>query len=406
MHKHILAIVLCLTTTLTLGMPFVDGDRGSVAHGQTPGQKPIKIGFLAPLTGPFTDSGKDMELGARLALRSLGNKIAGRPVELLVQDTAATPDVGLSKARQLVEQSRVHLLMGVLHGGVAMAVAFFAKEKKVPLVISGGGGATQVMYELKPQPYVFRASESIKAMEIPLGFYGASVLGYRRAVAMSWDYVAGRDALDGFAIGFEAGGGKVIRKIFFKLGTPDFSPYLTSIPRDADVVNVHLSGADAVRFIKQYAELGYKDKLPLLAFSLGVSDRILPQLGDAALGIVSNTIYAVNLPTPGNSVFAPAYVREAGMEPGTEAALSYSSMLAVAKAIEAIGGAVDDVPRLLNALKNTSVQDSIRGPFSFNSMNDIVSTVWITKVVKQNGVLRHQILNTYTNVDAGWMPRK
>lgn len=366
----------------------------------------IRIGFLAPLTGPFADPGKDMELGTRLALRKLGNKMAGRPVELVIEDTAATPDTGLSKARRLVEHSKVDLLMGVYHGGVAMAVAFYAKEKKFPLVISGGGGAHPVMYEVKPQPYVFRSSHSIRGMQMPLGYHASAVLGYRKAVSMSWDYVAGRDGVDGFTAGFEAGGGKVIKKIFFKLGTPDFSPFFTGIPSDADVVHTLVTGADAVRFIKQFAELGYKDKYPLLADALGVSDRLLPQLGDAAVGLVSNISYSASAPTPGNKEFVDAYQKETGIKPGIEAAYSYASMLHVARAIESIGGSVGDVPKLLAALRDTAAPDSIRGPFSFNAQNDIVFQVDITRVVKEGGALKHSSLKVYDKVDALWRPGK
>jgi branched-chain amino acid transport system substrate-binding protein len=390
--------VFLVVTLAPAGPPPAVAQGGSAA--------PIKIGYLAPLTGPFADPGKDMEIGTRLALKKLGNRAAGRPIELVVEDTAANPDTGLSKARRLVEQAKVDMLMGVYHGGVAMAVAFYAKEKKVPLVISAGGGAQPVMYEVKPQPYVFRASHSIRGMQMALGYHAASALGHKRAVSMSWDYVAGRDGVDGFTAGFEAGGGKVIKKIFFKLGTPDFSPFFTGIPSEADVVHTLVTGADAVRFIRQFAELGYKDKLPLLADALGVSDRFLPQIGDAAIGIVSNATYAVSWPTPGNREFVEAYTRETGGKPGIEAAYSYANMLFVAKAIEAAGGGVNDVPRFLAALRDTAGKESIRGSFSFNAMNDIVFPVEITRIVKEGGVLKHTTLKTYERVDALWKPGK
>jgi branched-chain amino acid transport system substrate-binding protein len=149
-----------------------------------------------------------------------------------------------------------------------MAVAFYAKQKKFPLVITAGGGAAAPIYEVKPQPYVFRASHSIIAMHKALGFYTASALGKRKAVTMAWDYVAGRDGAEGFKQGFEAGGGQVMKQIFFKLGTPDFSPYFATIPADADIVQMFVTGADAVRFVKQFADLGYKSKFPIAADAL------------------------------------------------------------------------------------------------------------------------------------------
>jgi branched-chain amino acid transport system substrate-binding protein len=389
-----------LTITLVLGLLV----QPLVPPAGAQSGAPIKIGFLAPLTGPFADPGKEIEIGTRLALKKLGNRMAGRPVELLIEDSAANPDTGLSKARRLVEQAKVDLLMGIYHGGVAMAVAFYAKEKKFPLVISAGGGATPVMYEVKPQPYVLRLSHSIRAMQMALGYHAAAVLGKRRAVSMSWDYVAGRDGVEGFTAGFEAGGGKVINKIFFKLGTPDFSPFFTGIPKDADVVHTLVTGADAVRFIKQFAELGYKDTYPLLADGLAISDRLLPQLGDAAVGVIGNLTYSASATTPGNKEFVDAYVKETGLKPGIEAAYSYANMLYVARAVEAVGGNVSDVPKFLAALRDTNVPESIRGPFSLNAMNDIVSQIHIMRVVKEGGVLKHQHIKTYDKIDALWRP--
>jgi len=361
---------------------------------------PIKIGFLAPLTGAFADVGKDMVEGTQIAIKELGGKIAGRPVELIVQDTAGDPDTGLSKARLLVEQSKVDLLTGVYHGGVAMAVAFYAKQQKFPLVITAGGGAAAPIYSVKPQPYVFRASHSIMAMHKALGFYAASALKKRKAVTMAWDYIAGRDGAAGFKEGFESGGGQVIKQIFFKLGTPDFSPYFAAIPADADVIQMFVTGADAVRFVKQFAELGYKAKYPIAADALGVSDRLLPEMGSAAEGIIANQTYTATARTPGNQKFVEAYKKDTGTDPGIEAAYCYAGMQYVAKAIESINGEVGDRGKLIKALAHTTMPSSVRGPFAFNEMNDIIFTVHITRVVKSGAGLKHEVLKTYDKVNA------
>jgi branched-chain amino acid transport system substrate-binding protein len=253
---------------------------------------------------------------------------------------------------------------------------------------------------VKPQPYVWRASHSIKAMHKALGYYVAASLGNRKAVTMAWDYVAGRDGAEGFKEGFEAGGGKVIKQIFFKLGTPDFSPYFAAIPQDADVVQMFVTGADAVRFVRQFAELGYKAKFQIAADALGASDRLLPQMGDAAVGIVANQTYMATAATPGNKEFVTAYKAATGTDPGVEAAYCYAATLYIAKAIESIGGKVEDRKALIDALSKTAMPESVRGPFSFNSMDDIVFDVNITRVVKGPDGLHHEVLKTYSKVDA------
>src|SRR5215510_13610548 len=75
---------------------------------------PIKIGMLAPLTGPFAQIGKDMVGGTELYLDEIGRQIAGRKVELIVEDDEGNPATALNKARKLVEADKVHLLTGGL----------------------------------------------------------------------------------------------------------------------------------------------------------------------------------------------------------------------------------------------------------------------------------------------------
>src|ERR1700760_2033805 len=75
---------------------------------------PIKIGLLAPLTGVVASGGKEMVEGVQFYLESVNYQIAGRKVELAIEDDASNPDTALQKARRLVEQGNCHLLIGDL----------------------------------------------------------------------------------------------------------------------------------------------------------------------------------------------------------------------------------------------------------------------------------------------------
>src|SRR5947209_19690252 len=62
---------------------------------------PIKIGLLAPLTGVVASGGKEMVEGVQFYLESVNYQIAGRKVELAIEDEASNPDTALQKERQL-----------------------------------------------------------------------------------------------------------------------------------------------------------------------------------------------------------------------------------------------------------------------------------------------------------------
>src|SRR5271170_2862100 len=65
----------------------------------------IKIGLLAPLTGVVAAGGREMVEGTQFFFDSIGNEVAGRKIELIIEDDASNPDTALQKARKLVEQT-------------------------------------------------------------------------------------------------------------------------------------------------------------------------------------------------------------------------------------------------------------------------------------------------------------
>ena len=75
---------------------------------------PIRIGLLVPLTGVVAAGGKEMADDFNLFWNQVGNKAAGRTVEIITEDDGSNPDVALQKARRLVEQAKVDMLFGDL----------------------------------------------------------------------------------------------------------------------------------------------------------------------------------------------------------------------------------------------------------------------------------------------------
>src|SRR5438477_12360892 len=90
-----------------------------VGPGAVPAQPgPIRIGFITDLTGPAAQAAKDMVNGLTLYLDEIGSQMAGRKVELIVEDSQGRPDVALTKLRKIVEHDRVHIVAGVLFGHI------------------------------------------------------------------------------------------------------------------------------------------------------------------------------------------------------------------------------------------------------------------------------------------------
>ena len=102
---------------------------GGVAAAATTGRRgwgaergPVKIGYFAPLSGPFAQNAKDMWDGFRMYFEEINYQAAGRKIELISEDSWVEPAQALTKLRKLVEQDRVHVAAGGLLAPTAYAI--------------------------------------------------------------------------------------------------------------------------------------------------------------------------------------------------------------------------------------------------------------------------------------------
>jgi len=82
----------------------------------------IKLGFFAPLTGFAAQTGRDMLSGVEVYMKEVGPQVAGRPIELITEDTEAKPAVALTKARKLVEKDGCQVIFGGLLASTGYAL--------------------------------------------------------------------------------------------------------------------------------------------------------------------------------------------------------------------------------------------------------------------------------------------
>src|SRR5947209_19580991 len=73
----------------------------------------IKVGLIAPMTGPFAPVGKQMQAGAKLYMQEHGDTVAGKKVELVVKDDGGVPDTSKRLAQELVVNDKASVLMGM-----------------------------------------------------------------------------------------------------------------------------------------------------------------------------------------------------------------------------------------------------------------------------------------------------
>src|SRR5262249_24027709 len=178
------------------------------AVGEAHAQGAIKIGMIAPLSGPFAQIGKDMVTGTELYLDEIGRQAAGRKIELLVEDDEGNPSVGVTKVRKLVEGDRVHVVTGGLLAWTGYAIQPYVDAQKIPTTypVMAGDDMTQ----RKPAKWVVRTGFSSSQSHHPFGEWAATQLKYKRVAAVAADYAFGWESLGGFQKTFEDAGGQIV----------------------------------------------------------------------------------------------------------------------------------------------------------------------------------------------------
>ncbi len=386
-------VIISVLAALVLGM--VAGPGSAWAQ-----KGPIKIGFLAPMTGGFAAVGRDMVNGLTMYLNEIGNQIAGRKVELIVEDTQGKPDVALTKLRKLVESDRVQLLAGGLLANVGYALAAKVDEYKVPMLYPVM--ASDDLTQRKPAKWVVRNGWTSSQPSQPFGEWVYKTLGYKKVAAMGQDYAFGYEVVGGFQKTFEEAGGQVVQKLWFPIGTTDFAPYLAQARRDVDAIFYIAVGASALRFPKQYAEAGLKGRIPLIGGGVSTDEFVLPSLGDEAIGVITPLIYSAAIDTPVNKRFAKEYRAKYGKVPSYYSETCYTTGPWINEAARAIGGNVEDSERFLAALRKVEIPDAPRGPIKLDAYGNPIQNIYVRKVEKKDGELWNTVIHTFPAVSQFW----
>jgi branched-chain amino acid transport system substrate-binding protein len=365
-----------------------------------PGADPIRVGFMGPLSGIFAQAGKDMLDGLKMGLEQAGGQVAGRTIELIEEDTEGNPATAQAKYRKLVQQDRIHVLAGILLANIGYALVLPIERDEVPsLFLTTPDDLTK----RRPPKWILRSNFAASQPMHALGDYAAKSLKYKRVAALAMDNPFGHECLGGFQRVFEDAGGRVVQKLWVPLNAMDFAPYLAQVPRDVDaVVQVFVAG-QAVRFAKQYAESGLKDRLPLIGIGVFTDESALRSMGDEAIRVIGALIWAPTLTNPANQAFMKLAEARLKRTPAYFHAVMYSSGRWITEAARAIDGKVEDRARFLAAIRRASeTTEDPRGPIKLDEYNNPTENVYIVKVEKVGGRLQNTVIHTYPMVSQFW----
>ena len=157
----------------------------------------LRIGYIAPVTGIFAQIGKDMVNGFQLYLDEHGGKLGGADVKFIVEDDQGKPDTGVTKAKKLILQDKVHMFIGGLLASTGYALAPVSTAEKTLYISSISSADDLTQRQLSKYPYFLRTSWTSSLPHQPLGQWACDQ-GYKNVVTIAADYAFGYETVGGF----------------------------------------------------------------------------------------------------------------------------------------------------------------------------------------------------------------
>jgi branched-chain amino acid transport system substrate-binding protein len=265
----------------------------------------LKIGVLAPLSGPYAAGGTSFVQAATLAIEQVNSEggVFGQPVTIVVGDTQGRVDVAKSEALRLVSREKVSALVGAYLSEETVGVMEVAAAQRIVLIVPVASTAEitdKVRREYARYRYVFRVGYSIPQWA-------------EMIAAFLSDRKVRRYAFVGAGIRWNLELGETLERIVAPLGivaayTAYYSPgnpafdtvAVAAAVASPDIVILADPGRNSVSFLKRLREAA--PALP--ALSIGGA------LGDARL--------AASIP-----LSAPVYVQAAAWRGVSAAATAY-----------------------------------------------------------------------------------
>jgi branched-chain amino acid transport system substrate-binding protein len=359
---------------------------GLALTGAAPAADTIKIGLMAPFSGPFADYGKQFEGGVKAYLKLHGDSVAGKKVEIITKDTTGpAPELGKRLAQELVVRDKVDFLAVGGFTPETLTAGSVATAAKVPLLVLN---ASSVGLPQKA-PYAVRICYTFPQIARPLGNWAAKN-GIKRMMTLVTDYGPGIDAESGFKEAFTAAGGEVVDSLRVPLKNPEFSAFIQRVKdTKPDALFVWVPAGDQIIGLdKTYYERGLdKAGIKLISLGDGLDEHLFAALGDQVEGMVSSLHYSTAHDSPENKAFIKTFAEvSSGTQPTFMGMAGYDGMAAIYATAEKLKGDIDG-PKALAALSELQMS-SPRGSFSVDpKTRDVTQTVYIRRVGKVGGKL-------------------
>lgn len=340
--------------------------------GSAGAQEVIKIGHVAPVSGPSAHLGKDNENGAKMAVEELnakGIKIGGKPVKfvLVLEDDGGDPKQGTAVAQKLVD-AKVNGVIGHLNSGTTIPASKIYFDAGIPEI---SPATTQTKYTQQGFNSVFRVVANDAKLGGTLGGYAVGKMGVKKIAVIDDRTAYGQGVAEEFIKGAKKAlpGVQIVGKEFTTDKATDFNAILTTIKgKNPDLI--FFGGMDSVGgpLLRQMKALGITAKY---MGGDGLCTESLPKLAGADAVKVVTCAEAGGVPPElqkNMDDFHARYKKKYNMDVQLYAPYVYDSVMTMAAAMQAANSA--EPAKYLPFLQKIKYQ-GVTGLIEFDAKGDI-----------------------------------
>ena len=340
----------------------------------------IKVGVIAPMSGPFSAVGQTWE-GATKAYQKLNGTTVGKhTIEVIYRDLPEiNPAQAKALAQELIVKEGAQYIAGLYFTPDTLAVAALAQEAKVPVVIFNASTSSL----LDKSDFLLRTSYTLPQMAVPVAKY-ALEKNVRNVVTLVSDFGPGLDAEKGFTTAFVSGGGKLLEAIRAPLKTTDFGPLMQRVKAlKPDALYVFAPGGPATyAMVKAYNEAGLRAAGVRFLGTAETDEDQLRAIGPDLLGIETGMFYSATHNSPLNNAVIKALGEVAPKAiPTVQLANAYDGLHVIYHMVKATDGKRDGAKALASAKGHS--WESPRGPVKIDpASREFVQNVYMRVVEK------------------------
>jgi branched-chain amino acid transport system substrate-binding protein len=319
---------------------------------------PVKIGAIAPWSGPMAMSGVLADQVIALVseqVKNMGGILGGREVKFIRGDDRGVVAESAAQATKLILEEKVTILtLGGVSAASFAAVSNVAEELKVPFV------AFSIIWGVSSKKY----SACLYGAEAIFGRTASFIIDVVKPKTIAWLAYEGEDSrqdlngvegVKGVRERLKENGIDIVYEQYFPQGTTDFSSYLTKIKYlkpDLLVTKINDTGI-AITINKQITELGGWGNIKYFGSAEASGAKSAVSL-PSALGTYNSVQWIPGSDDPGMKAFEDAFTQKYNRLPDPSLTYFYNCFWTAIKAIELAG--TDNPDKVAQALRSGNLE--------------------------------------------------